>query len=259
VIVLALDTATEELAIGVGRWDAGSGEVLGSHDLRAPRSANTRLLPEVATLLAAHGLSAADIGAVVVGRGPGSFTGVRIGVATAKGMAHGRGVPLFGVGTPDAVAARLRGHDGLVGVVGDAMRSEVYPVLFRVLGGRVQRLTPDIVAGPAEVARQWASEIREPLTLTGNGLAKYAEVFGEALGDRAVLAPEALWTPSGESLLIEAFATCDLTARPDAGTLLPVYTRLSDAEELERRRLAAGGTCVPESGVAGPGDAGTAS
>lgn len=255
-IVVAFDTATEALAIGLGRWDADGGEVLDARDLIAPRAANTRLLPEIEALLGDHGLSARDLGAVVVGRGPGSFTGVRIGVATAKGLAQGLGAPLFGVGTLDAVARRFAARDGLVGVVGDAMRGEVYPALFRVHGGAIERLSADEVVGPDEIANRWAADFDEPLVLAGNALRKYEAVFREALGSRALVADDSQWAPSGPSLLLEAFATCDRAGRPHPGTLLPVYTRLSDAEEAERRKVAAGhGPCVvPDTGVAGPGD-----
>lgn len=250
-IVVGFDTSTEELAIGVGRCESGVGEVLGSRDLRARRAANTKLLPELRDLLGELGLAPADVGAVVVGRGPGSFTGVRIGVAAAKGVAHGLGAPLFGVGTLDAVAQRFSAQNGLVGILGDAMRGEVYPALFRVRGGHVERLTPDTVELPDIVADRLGHEVREPIVLAGNALAKYGDRFREALGERAQFAEETLWGPSGESLLLEAFATCDFAAASDPGVMLPVYTRLSDAEEAERRRMVAGG-CVPDTGVAGP-------
>ena len=145
------------------------------------------LLPRVAAEMEAAGRTVADIAEVVVGCGPGSFTGVRIGVATAKGVAAGLGVPLYGIGTLDAVAWRAllaaRPSEGsLIGVVGDAMRGEVYPALFRVRGGRVERLGADRVAHPAEVAEAWARDVPGELLLAGNGLRKYSETFRDALG-----------------------------------------------------------------------------
>jgi N6-L-threonylcarbamoyladenine synthase len=193
-----------------------------------------------------------DVDAVVVGRGPGSFTGVRIGVAAAKGLAHGLGVPLYGVGTLDAVAERFAGREGLVGVVGDAMRREVYPALFRLSGGRMQRLTPDAVSLPASAAEAWRA-LGEPVLLAGNGLRKYAAVFAEALGPSCQVAPEPLWTPTGESLLVTAWRAREAgtLGDGDAGALLPVYTRLSDAEEAERAGCGSAGD-TPASGVGGP-------
>ncbi len=257
-IVLAFDTATEHVAVACARV-GDTTEVLAARDRHARRAALTVLLPMVHETLEAAGLTVEDVERVAVGRGPGSFTGVRIAVATAKGIAHGLGVPLVGFGTLDAVAWRFADREGLVAVVGDAMRGEVYPCLFRAAGGRLERLEPYRVADPAETARGWASSIDEPITLAGNGLAKYAPIFADHLGARAVLAEEARWSPDGHSLVAATLAATEAPALvhvedqgPDAthpGILLPIYTRLSDAEERERQRAGS----VPRSGVVGPG------
>jgi bifunctional N6-L-threonylcarbamoyladenine synthase / protein kinase Bud32 len=255
-LVLAFDTATEECAVGLGEWDGAAMTVLGETNLDVPRSALTHLVPAIDRLLKDCGTRIDRVGAVVCGRGPGSFTGVRIGVATAKGIASGLAVPLFGVGTLDAIARRFAEHDTLVGVVGDAMRREVYPALFRCQGGGVERLTAYEVVTPQVAAARWAADTGdEPVLLAGNGLAKYADIFAEALGERAHLTPRADWTPTGASLLLQAYAGASAPsgAGPEAGegdpaTLLPIYTRLSDAEEAERSQ-----GVVPASGVTGPG------
>lgn len=269
-LVLAIDTATEELAIGLGFLRDEGVHVAGETNLDVPRASLTHLVPSVMRLLEDSDLEIAQVDAVVVGRGPGSFTGVRIAVAAAKGIAHGLGAPLFGVGTLDAVAERFASHEGLVGVVGDAMRREVYPVLFRCRDGVVERLTPDAVSAPAAVAELWG-RLEEPILLAGNGLRKYGAVFENAFGDAVELAAEHLWTPTGEALLQAAWRAraAGRLGDGDAATLLPVYTRLSDAEEAERvRRAEAGGTpqndgagtlATPSSGVAGPAQAGEGS
>ena len=269
--VLALDTATDHVALGVGDLDA-PGHVIAAHDFPAPRAANTVLTAEIERVLASADIMPRDLAAVVCGRGPGSFTGVRIGVATAKGIAHALGVPLVGVGTLDAVARRAN-TEGLLGVVGDAMRGEVYPALFRVHAGIVARLTIDRVAGPREVAAEWAA-LDEPVALAGNALGKHAGVFRDALGDRGRVLAERVWVPDGASLIEAAWAArgemtlsrmADLDPEAarraaDPALLLPVYTRLSDAEEAERRAAAgmrgdacdARGSAPDVSGVAGP-------
>lgn len=262
-LILALDTATEHIAIGLGALDAPNRapRMVAERDFEAPRAALGALLPAVSELLEGAGLRMHDIDVVAVGRGPGSFTGVRIAVATAKGLAHGRGVPLVGFGTLDAVAWCFSAHQGLLGVVGDAMRGEVYPALFRCAEGRCLRMEEDRVLKPDAAASHWARTVSEPLLLAGNGLAKYADVFTDALGDRAMVAESTRWTPSGASLIaaawaesgresLHAIAGLDPTSayeQAHPGTLLPVYTRLSDAEEAERRRTLP----VPDSGVMG--------
>jgi N6-L-threonylcarbamoyladenine synthase len=243
---LAFDTATDHLALALGDLDDTS-RVIAARDFPAPRAANTVLTIEIEELLAASGVAAGDLAAVACGRGPGSFTGVRIGVATAKGLAHALGVGLVGFGTLDAIARRAD-VEGLLGVVGDAMRKEVYPALFRVHAGIVTRLTPDRVARPEEVAREWAA-LDEPVALAGNALAKHSEVLEGILGARSRILPARTWVPDGASIVRAAWSargetTLGAIAGSDAeeayrtahpARVLPVYTRLSDAEEAERR------------------------
>ena len=238
--VLALDTASTQMVLALadfGEADA-SATMVASCQVDAPRQANQVLLTQAARLLADAGLEVSDIDAIVVGRGPGSFTGVRIGVATAKGLACGLAAPLYGASTLDAVAWRAwwAGVRGRLGVVADAMRKEVYPVRYALDDAGVTRLEPDTVAKPAQVAQQWASE-ESSLMLTGDGLLKYAQLFEGAPFE---LAPQGLWLPDGQGLIsafAQAFAT-GTVGSGDAAALVPVYTRLSDAEENEQLRLA---------------------
>lgn len=238
--VLALDTASTQMVLALADFDEAdaSATMVASCQIDAPRQANQVLLTQAARLLADAGLEVSDIGAIVVGRGPGSFTGVRIGVATAKGLACGLAAPLYGASTLDAVAWRAwwAGMRGRLGVVADAMRKEVYPVRYALDDAGVTRLEPDTVAKPTQVAQQWASE-EGSLMLTGDGLLKYAGLFESAPFE---LAPEELWLPDGQGLIsafVQAFAT-GAAGSGDAASLVPVYTRLSDAEENEQLRLA---------------------
>jgi tRNA threonylcarbamoyl adenosine modification protein YeaZ len=258
-LVLAFDTATEAIAIAVGILERNRVSLmLGSLDFAAPRAAMSRLLPAIDGLLDDLRLSPKDLSQVIVGRGPGSFTGVRIGVATAKGLAHGLGVPLSGVGTLDAMAwGAPEAFTGTLGVIGDAMRGEVYPALFdisRVRGRRdVRRRACDYVADPEETALAWAA-LGIPITLSGNGLAKYEELFTRTVGPMAIVAPQESWAPTGAGLLHAFTAALDAgeATGGSAGELLPLYTRLSDAEEAERARSGPGAAVPPESGVRGP-------
>ena len=264
-LVLAFDTASDQLALAVGTLD---GTLLACDDHPARREANVQLVPSIDRLLATNNLRREDIACVVCGQGPGSFTGVRIAIATAKGIARGLGVPLYGVSTLDALAwgAWLKGLRGTLGVVADAMRGEVYPARFEIekLASaplpQVLRRDAHAVAKADVVAQQWKNAA-EPMTLIGDGLHKFADVFMHA--DRAccfTLAPEELWVPTGHGLLQAFWASRPslVAATPDAdpARLLPIYTRLSDAEENERARLAANGAIaqgalveVPRSGV----------
>lgn len=254
-LVLALDTASDALAVAIGRKVkdcTGSIELLASADAFARREANVRLVPAIEELFSVKGLSKDEIACIVCGRGPGSFTGVRIALATAKGLAAGLQVPLFGVATSDALAwqAWSSGFRGHLAVLMDAMRGEVYPARYMLDNKRARRQDPLTVVKAEELAEKWQGHSQN-LRLTGDALYKYEELFThfEKLDENH-------WRPKGCGLL-KAFE-CLPKDEGNAVTLLPVYTRLSDAEENERKRLASGGELVqgalakvPVSGVAG--------
>lgn len=245
-IVVAFDTANEMISVGVGRlnYQTQSIEFVASQETEAFRASNVKLLPEIDALLADTGASRDDVACVVCGRGPGSFTGVRICMASAKGIAIGLNVPLFGVSTADAQAWQQwdLGVRGSVVVVGDAMRKEVYPVRYMLTDGGVERLNTDFVMKAAKLPT-WlgdaSSQESAPL-ITGDGLKKYADLC-EGCG---TLAQDYRY-PTGRGLLLAAQALWRLgdvdfsdSLTGDPCVLLPVYTRLSDAEEAERLRFA---------------------
>lgn len=245
-IVVAFDTANEMISVGVGRlnYQTQSIEFVASQETEAFRASNVKLLPEIDALLADTGVSRDDVACVVCGRGPGSFTGVRICMASAKGIAIGLNVPLFGVSTADAQAWQQwdLGVRGSVVVVGDAMRKEVYPVRYMLTDGGVERLNTDFVMKAAKLPT-WLgdaySQESAPL-ITGDGLKKYADLC-EGCG---TLAQDYRY-PTGKGLLLAAQALWRLgdvdfsdSLTGDPCVLLPVYTRLSDAEEAERLRFA---------------------
>ena len=296
--VLAFDTANEVIAVGVGvlHEEAHAIELVAHAEIEARRQSNTQLILRIDALLAENGIARGDIACVCVGRGPGSFTGVRIAMATAKGIASALEVGLVGVSSLDAVAWGVWefGARGEVAVVADAMRKEVYPVRYLVDDAGAHRLEADRVvkadlaaeelaecdavtsgasdAGAPEAGRhtpcssspRCAAELRaehaarpqelscsgehvvaslpgQQLLLAGDALKKYRDLFapcGEAL-------PENTWTPTGAGLLLALQAAwhsgeCDPfdAVRHNPAFALPVYTRLSDAEENERARAA---------------------
>lgn len=245
-IVVAFDTANEMISVGVGRlnYQTQSIEFVASQETEAFRASNVKLLPEIDALLADTGASRDDVACVVCGRGPGSFTGVRICMASAKGIAIGLDVPLFGVSTADAQAWQQwdLGVRGSVVVVGDAMRKEVYPVRYMLTDGGVERLNTDFVMKAAKLSTWlgYASSQESAPLITGDGLKKYADLCKGC----GTLAQDYRY-PTGKGLLLAAQALWRLgdvdfsdSLTGDPCVLLPVYTRLSDAEEAERLRFA---------------------
>ena len=234
-LVVALDTSTDMLACAVSWTDAATGELhLVSRDHLCRRHANVELVNTVDAALAAAGKTVGDVDAFLVGRGPGSFTGVRIGISTAKGLARGANVPLLGASTLDACAwsAWKSGVRGKLAVMADAMRGEVYPARYTLDGEGAHRcFEREHVVKAAVALAEWRVESDwAEVRLTGDGLVRYGKLLDEAETARCL--ERDLWWPTGEGLLL-----ADGTGDGDPAGVLPIYTRLSDAEENERKRL----------------------
>ena len=258
-IVLAFDTSTDMLACAVAEWTPRDGaadvRILASADHLCRRQSNVELTTTALGALDEASLGMGDVDAVLVGHGPGSFTGVRIGIATAKGIACGLGCTLHATSTLDAVAWRawLAGTRGLLAVAGDAMRGEVYPGIYQLDDdGPHRTFERETVMKADACAAEWASSSdAAELVLTGDGLKRHRAKF-EAAGFERFL-DEGLWHPTGEGLLRAAASPSryNATESGDPALVLPVYTRLSDAEENERTRLGLGKSgFVESSGVA---------
>jgi tRNA threonylcarbamoyl adenosine modification protein YeaZ len=200
VLVLALDTATPTLVAGVGRWSADSGAEVSSEQAVPSGNRHAELLtPAIRGVLADAGVSRAELGAVVVGLGPGPFTGLRVGVVTASALGDAWGLPVLGVCSLDAIGSGART------VVTDARRKEIYWASYsadgrRTVGPDVVRPEPGIVQGPF---------VGDPS-------------FAERLG--APVAPADVTTAG----LLRAAAP-QLADPSSAGPLLPLYLRRPDA------------------------------
>lgn len=234
-LVVALDTSTDMLACAACWRDPATGEMrIAARDHMCRRHANVELVDTVDAVLADAGKTVGDVAAFVVGRGPGSFTGVRIGISTAKGLARGANVPLLGASTLDACAwtAWKAGERGRLGVLADAMRGEVYPALYTLDDdGAHREFDRERVIKAAVALDGWrAMSGWGDVRLTGDGLVRYGKLLAE--DETARCLDRELWWPTGEGLLL-AGASGD----GDPARVLPIYTRLSDAEENERRRL----------------------
>lgn len=239
---IAIDTSNECVAIGIGELDFASKSVVPIcwMEREAHRASNTTLLPELDSLCEKNGIGRAQIACICVGRGPGSFTGVRIAMATAKGIAEALSLPLIGLSTQGSIAqgAQMSGVRGNLLVTSDAMRHEIYPSLFELDEHEAIRLSPDRVVKVDAFAKE---EMPDDLSIIGDALGKYEDI----LAKKGNVLDKSLWTPTGKGLLREleiawrsGEASPDSATRHEPGNVFPIYTRLSDAEENERARLA---------------------
>jgi tRNA threonylcarbamoyladenosine biosynthesis protein TsaB len=189
----------------------------------------------IQSILAGAGLGVHDLDGVAVSLGPGSFTGLRVGLALAKGLCFGSGLALVGVPTLDCVAQGLASFEGLLVPVRDARRGEVYFSIYEAQGGLAVRLSPFRALAPEALAGELKGNsalLRDerPVTLAGDGLAKYGEILRSGLGERAFFAPETLWEAKPGVVAAEGLKLIREGKVAGIDTLEPIYVRASEAE-----------------------------
>ena len=186
-------------------------------------------------LLKQCGMCARDVDAVAVANGPGSFTGVRIGVAAAKGFAWGREIPCVGVSTLEAMALALGAWQGYVCPVMDARRSQVYNALFHVSGGKLERIREDRAISLADLGEE-LKNLEEPIFLVGDGSNLCYNTLLETVTG-LVLPPEHRMHQRASGVALAAEALLAAGGTFSGAELVPNYLRLSQAERERLEKL----------------------
>ena len=191
------------------------------------------IMPAVDEALELAGLSCREIDVFAAVAGPGSFTGVRIGVCAAKGLAHAVGKPCAAVHALEALAMNFYGFDGLCCPILDARRGQVYCAAFDMAGGLPVRALADEAQPLADFIARLPSDRR--LAFVGDGVPVHAPASREALGERALIAP-----PNLRDLRADAAALL-AAARPGtwvpAAALRPIYLRAPQAERERKKKM----------------------
>lgn len=220
--VLAIDTSSNLGGVAVCR---GS-EVLFHRPLGEGLRHGKLLILGVDEALRGAGVRLADLDAVACGIGPGSYTGTRVGVMTAKALAFGAGKPCIPVSSLAALALGLRGRANVIIPAQDARRDEIYTAVYRFdAQGLPQALRADVALSPEETARLLDAAGGERCLFAGSALAKYPEVFG-ALEGRADFVQEG---PANLAEAVGLLACAGTIAPVDALALEPLYMRRDDA------------------------------
>ena len=223
--VLAIDTSGPVCGVcilsdGAVRYEAAAMNKL-TH--------STNLMPMVDTALAASGLALKDMDRIAVVTGPGSFTGVRIGVSTAKALAHGAGKPCVAVDALEAMAAGIAGFDGVICPIQDARAGQVYGAAFSA-GMPPERLMGDI---PLKLEEYVAAiqAFGDHFLFLGDGMPVHRAKLQAMLGDAAVFA-----APQHAFLRPAAVAALGAVATEEADyyTLMPMYLRAPSAERCKK-------------------------
>jgi tRNA threonylcarbamoyladenosine biosynthesis protein TsaB len=221
--ILALETAT--VAGSVAVVDDSKG-LIGEIRVDVKIAHSERLMPSVEWLLRASGISIEEIDAFAVSIGPGSFTGLRIGLSAAKGFSYATDKPVVPVPTIDAFAASLPFCSHLICPMLDARKNEVYAGLYEWEGNLLRKILPATAINPGELLEQ----IREPVVLMGDATATYKKLITDILKTNAVFAPPSRMSPSAAPVAETAIEILNQGTITDPVSLTPFYIRKSEAE-----------------------------
>jgi tRNA threonylcarbamoyladenosine biosynthesis protein TsaB len=223
-VVLAIESATPHGSVAL----VFEGGVIGEHRLEGGNRMDRSFLQAIDALLTLPGAEGRPVTHVAVSAGPGSFTGLRVGMAAAKGFCFGWGVPLVPVPTLQALAWRFRREGITLCPIQDARRGELYAATFRYEGGALLRLSPDRAVPTDALAGALPDG---PLLFCGDAVPPYRDLLAGTFGARAQFPPGDAPYPSAAAvggLALEMLAAG--TPLPDPATVVPAYVRLSEAE-----------------------------
>jgi tRNA threonylcarbamoyladenosine biosynthesis protein TsaB len=173
-LILGVDTATDQVSCAVG----GHEGVLAAMRTARSRAHAETLVPAIRFVCEQARIELSEVGAVAVDVGPGLFTGLRVGIATAKAVALALDVPMLGFTSLDLLAFPVRYSDRLVAAVVDARRGEVFWALYRQVPGGVQRVSEPTVGSPEDLVNELMA-VGDDVLVVGDGALRHADVFDE--------------------------------------------------------------------------------
>jgi tRNA threonylcarbamoyladenosine biosynthesis protein TsaB len=222
-LILGIDTATVQVSCAVGGHE---GVLASTLSARGKRHAET-LTPAVQFACQQARIELTEVSVVAVDLGPGLYTGLRVGVASAKAMAHALRVPMIGVPSLDLLAFPVRFSAKLIAAVLDARRGELFYAFYRQVPGGVQRIGDHHVGTADDLASELLASGEECL-LVGDGALRYREVFDGL--NKVDIVGEELAYPSASSLVMLAHAQALREQWVKPWELTPLYLRKPDAE-----------------------------
>jgi tRNA threonylcarbamoyladenosine biosynthesis protein TsaB len=222
-LICGIDTATAQVSVAVG----GHEGVLASTQSSRGRQHAEVLTPAIQFACKQARIEYSEISVVAVDLGPGLFTGLRVGVAAAKAMAHALSVPMIGIPSLDLLAFPVRFTSRLIVATIDARRGEIFYAFYRQVPGGIQRISDHQVGSPDDLASELLAAGEECL-LVGDGAIRYREVF-EGL-KKCEIVEEGFAYPSATSLVLLAHAQALREQWVKPWDLEPLYLRKPDAE-----------------------------
>jgi tRNA threonylcarbamoyladenosine biosynthesis protein TsaB len=223
--VLALETSTTAGSIAISDAE----ELIGELRINVNVAHAERLMNSVNWLLNASRLSAKNIDAFAVSIGPGSFTGLRIGLSTAKGFSYATNKPLVSVPTLDAFARTLPFCSYLICPMLDARKNEVYTGLYKWEEGMCKKIISESAVNPSDFLKDM-KKIKETTVFMGDGTKIYKKLIIDILKNKAIFAPASKMSPSASSVAEIALEKLKQELTADPVSLTPFYIRKSEAE-----------------------------
>ena len=221
--ILGIDTSTPIGSIALIDGD----NLVAEHTLNIVQAHSSRLMPAIDTVLKWSDITADDLDGCAVGIGPGSFTGIRIGVATIKSLCYALDKPIVGVSTLEAVAYNLRWTNGIICPLLDARRSEVYGAIFEG-GTEWQRHSEDLCLSLDAFLDRLDTHISpdRAINFVGDGLLTYGDAIRERLGEKACFADAIFNVPRGATIAYLGVQCLQHGEGDSYWTLVPNYVRI---------------------------------
>jgi len=228
-LILSFESSAKPASVALVQ----DGKLLSQYTQCSALTHSRTLLPMAEDMLKNAELTLKDVDCIAVAHGPGSFTGIRIGVSTVKGLAWAGEKKCVGVSTLEAMAWHGVAAGGYVCPVMDARRSQVYNAIFKIVDGKPERMTEDRPISLEELSEE-VKALNAPVFLVGDGSA-ITKAFFDKAGIESAIAPENLMWQDAWGVAMAAQDKPTVSA----DEVLPVYLRLSQAERERQERLAA--------------------
>lgn len=231
-IILAFDGTAKAASVAICDGE----KTLAEYTIDNGLTQSELLLPMAESMLKSLGLTFSDVELYAVANGPGSFTGVRIGVSLVKGLAFGRNIPCVAVSTLEALAENLRGLDGVLVPVMDARRNQVYNAIYESDGVSMTRLTEDRAIALDDLGKELSAYGDKKIYLSGDGYSVARRALC-SLGLKIENTPELLITENAASVARVAYRKYLIGEYSTDLLLSPTYLRMPQAERERLERL----------------------
>lgn len=229
--ILSIETSTTAASCAVQSEGKLVTEVFLNHKLHH----SVLLFPMLEEVLARAELTMEQIDVIAVSGGPGSFTGLRIGIAAAKGLCLGSGKPFVAISSLDAMAFTTYGFGGIICPMMDALRANVYSALYRWENGKLVKIK-DYMALPMDELVEQLAEFTDPILFAGDCIPEHRQLLIEKLGERAVFVPISMTMPRASAIGELAATRAAVGDFDDMDAYAPIYLRKPQAErEYEKK------------------------